>query len=124
MSPGLGAPPPSRSIARYARGRRNVKDEQLRGPDPLPAVPGTQKKARSTHRPATTLRATPARAGGAPAPTRLGRRGVPGLDPFEAEVWVWMAVRRQDAAAGAQLRDRLLARDPAPMFRQFLIDPP
>ena len=55
---------------------------------------------------------------------RLGRRGVPGLDPFEAEVWVWMAVRRQDASTGASLQRRLLARNPPRMFRQFLIDPP
>ncbi|MGB3542331.1 hypothetical protein [Rubrivirga sp.] len=56
--------------------------------------------------------------------TRLGRRGVPGLHPFEAEVWVWMAVRRQDASTGVSLQRRLLARNPPSMFRQFLIDPP
>lgn len=55
---------------------------------------------------------------------RVGGRGVPGLHPFEAEVWIWMAVRRQDESAGAQLRQRLLARNPPSMFRQFLIDPP
>lgn len=56
--------------------------------------------------------------------TVLARRTVPGLHPFEAEVWVWMCVRRQDAAAGRALRDRLLARRPPPLFRQFLVDPP
>lgn len=56
--------------------------------------------------------------------TRLGRRGVPGLHPFEAEVWVWMAVRRQNASTGASLQRRLLARNPPRIFRQFLIDPP
>ena len=55
---------------------------------------------------------------------RLGRRGVPGIHPFEAEVWVWMAVRRQDADAGARLQRRLLARNPPRIFRQFLVDPP
>ena len=55
---------------------------------------------------------------------RLGSRGVPGLHPFEAEVWVWMAVRRQDASAGARLQRRLLQRRPPRIFRQFLIDPP
>ncbi len=55
---------------------------------------------------------------------RVGTRRVPGLHPFEAEVWVWMAVRRQDGAAGAQLQRRLLARNPPRIFRQFLIDPP
>ena len=56
--------------------------------------------------------------------TVLAQRTVPGMHPFEAEVWVWMAVRRQDAAQGAALRDRLLARRPPPLFRQFLVDPP
>jgi hypothetical protein len=54
----------------------------------------------------------------------LARRRAPGLHPFEAEVWVWMCVRRQDAAAGRALRDRLLARRPPALFRQFLVDPP
>lgn len=56
--------------------------------------------------------------------SRLARGGAPGLHPFEAEVWIWMAVRRQDARAGAQLQQRLLARRPPRIFRQFLIDPP
>ena len=55
---------------------------------------------------------------------RLAGRGAPGLHPFEAEVWIWMAVRRQDESAGARLRERLLARRPPRIFRQFLIDPP
>lgn len=55
---------------------------------------------------------------------RVSGRGIPGLHPFEAEVWIWMAVRRQDEAAGAALRQRLLAQGPPSMFRQFLIDPP
>jgi hypothetical protein len=54
----------------------------------------------------------------------LARRPAPGLHPFEAEVWVWMCVRRQDAAAGRALRERLLARRPPALFRQFLVDPP
>ena len=55
---------------------------------------------------------------------RVTGRGIPGLHPFEAEVWIWMAVRRQDEAAGTRLRERLLAQRPPSMFRQFLIDPP
>ncbi|PAP77770.1 tetratricopeptide repeat protein [Rubrivirga marina] len=55
---------------------------------------------------------------------RVSGRGVPGLHPFEAEVWIWMALRRQDEAAGARLRQRLLAQNPPSMFRQFLVDPP
>lgn len=54
----------------------------------------------------------------------LGRRSAPGLHPFEAEIWVWMAVRTQDAARGEALKRRLLAQSPPPMFRQFLVDPP
>ncbi|WP_420454749.1 hypothetical protein [Rubrivirga sp.] len=55
---------------------------------------------------------------------RVGTRGVPGIHPFEAEVWIWMAVRRQDGDAGARLQRRLLAQNPPRIFRQFLIDPP
>ncbi|MDT0633294.1 hypothetical protein RQM47_13270 [Rubrivirga sp. S365] len=54
----------------------------------------------------------------------LARRPTPGIHPFEAEVWIWMAVRKQDAAQGAALGRRLLAGDPPRMFRQFLVDPP
>ena len=56
--------------------------------------------------------------------TILARRPTPGLHPFEAEVWIWMCLRRQDAGAGTALRQRLLARRPPPLFRQFLVDPP
>lgn len=54
----------------------------------------------------------------------LGRGQTPGLHPFEAEVWIWMCVRRQNAAQGRALQQRLLARRPPPLFRQFLVDPP
>ena len=54
----------------------------------------------------------------------LARRPAPGIHPFEAEVWIWMAVRKQDPARGAALAERLLARNPPRIFRQFLIDPP
>ncbi len=56
--------------------------------------------------------------------TVMARRTVPGLHPFEADVWVWMCVRRQNAAQGTAMRQRLLARRPPPLFRQFLQDPP
>ena len=56
--------------------------------------------------------------------TVLARRPAPGLHPFEAEVWIWMCVRRQDAAAGRALQRQLLARRPPPLFRTFLVDPP
>ncbi|MEM1115503.1 MAG: hypothetical protein AAF845_19230 [Bacteroidota bacterium] len=54
----------------------------------------------------------------------LAQRSTPGIHPFEAEVWIWMAVRKQDNGQGAALQRRLLAQNPLPMFRQFLIDPP
>ena len=56
--------------------------------------------------------------------TVLARRTVPGLHPFEADVWIWMCVRRQNVAQGTALRRQLLARRPPPLFRSFLLDPP
>ena len=56
--------------------------------------------------------------------TVLRGRRAPGLHPFEAEVWIWMAVRKQDRAEGARLQRRLLARNPPALFRTFLTDPP
>ena len=54
----------------------------------------------------------------------VARRPTPGIHPFEAEVWIWMAVRKQDARRGEALQRRLLAQRPPRIFRQFLIDPP
>ena len=54
----------------------------------------------------------------------LGRSGVPGLHPFEADVWIWMAERKLDEQRAGALQRQLLARRPPPMFRQFLLDPP
>ena len=54
----------------------------------------------------------------------LSRRSVPGIHPFEAEVWIWMAVRKLDSNQGRALQRRLLAQNPPPLFRQFLTDPP
>jgi hypothetical protein len=56
--------------------------------------------------------------------TVLARRSVPGIHPFEAEIWIWMAVRKTDEAAGRALQQQLLARRPPPLFRQFLTSPP
>jgi len=52
-----------------------------------------------------------------------GRR-IEGMDPIEPEVWVWMTLRRQRSSQAEPLRRRLLARNPPPLFRQFLTDPP
>jgi hypothetical protein len=54
----------------------------------------------------------------------LRARPTPGLHPMEAEVWVWMALRKRGAPSAAAVRQRLLARQPPPLFRQFLLDPP
>lgn len=56
--------------------------------------------------------------------TVLARRPAPGIHPFEADVWIWMCVRRRDRPAGDALRAQLLARRPPPLFRQFLLAPP
>lgn len=54
----------------------------------------------------------------------VARQAPPGMDPWEAEVWIWMCVRRQNAAEGARLQRALLARRPPPLYRQFLTSPP
>jgi hypothetical protein len=75
----------------------------------------------------------PAVFGGDPAAARarferlrsvLARRPPAGIHPFEAEVWIWMALRRTGSPAAEPLRRRLLAQAPPPLFRQFLLDPP
>ena len=54
----------------------------------------------------------------------LGSRGVTGLHPFEADVWIWMCERKLNPSGANAMKRRLLARRPPPMFRQFLLDPP
>lgn len=54
----------------------------------------------------------------------LQRNAVPGIHPLEAEIWIWMSLRKRDEDSAATFRERLLARRPPPMFHQFLIDPP
>lgn len=54
----------------------------------------------------------------------LRARPTPGLHPMEAEVWVWMTLRKRRSPEAEPLRQRLLARQPPPLLRQFLIDPP
>lgn len=51
-------------------------------------------------------------------------RSVPGLHPFEADVWIWMCERKLDEDRARATKRRLLAQSPPPMFRQFLLDPP
>ena len=47
-----------------------------------------------------------------------------GVSLWEADIWVWMALRTLAPESAARERDRLLAAAPPPLFRQFLIDPP
>jgi hypothetical protein len=54
----------------------------------------------------------------------LRTRPAPGIHPLEAEVWIWMALRKQRAPSAEAVRARLLARQPPPLFRAFLLDPP
>lgn len=56
--------------------------------------------------------------------TVLARRSVPGIHPFEAEIWIWMCVRKLNAVRGRTLQQRLLSQRPPPLFRQFLVSPP
>jgi len=54
----------------------------------------------------------------------LARRPAPGMDPLEADIWVWMAMRRLEMPGAEALRRRLLAGAPPPLIRQFLTAPP
>ena len=54
----------------------------------------------------------------------LRARPAPGIHPFEAEIWIWLALRKHDEPAAQAMRRQLFAQSPPPLFRQFLIDPP
>ena len=54
----------------------------------------------------------------------LAARPAAGMHPVEAEVWIWMAMRRLHDPGADAFRRRLLAAHPPPLFRQFLLDPP
>ncbi|MEP0547908.1 MAG: hypothetical protein ABJF88_13315 [Rhodothermales bacterium] len=56
--------------------------------------------------------------------TVLRQRPTPGISPFEPEVWIWYTLQKLGRPNTDRVRDRLLAKDPPPLFRQFLIDPP
>ena len=47
-----------------------------------------------------------------------------GVTLWEAEIWVWMALRQLAPESADRERSRLLAAAPPPLFRQFLVDPP
>lgn len=54
----------------------------------------------------------------------LQREPVAGLEPMEAEVWIWYTLRRLGRPHTERVRERLLAQDPPPLFREFLTSPP
>lgn len=54
----------------------------------------------------------------------LREHPTPGISPFEPEVWIWYSLRKLGRPNTDRIRDRLLARNPPPLFHQFLIDPP
>lgn len=56
--------------------------------------------------------------------TVLRDRPTVGISPFEPEVWIWYTLRKLGRPHTDRVRDRLLAQEPPPLFRQFLIDPP
>lgn len=56
--------------------------------------------------------------------TVLRDRPTPGISAFEPEVWIWYALRTLGRPNTDRVRERLLAQDPPPLFRQFLLDPP
>lgn len=48
-----------------------------------------------------------------------------GISAVEAHSWLWLALRESEAVAEAdQIRQDLIARDPEPLYAQFLDDPP
>lgn len=56
--------------------------------------------------------------------TVLPKRPTPGISPFEPEVWIWYTLQKLGRPNTDRVRDRLLAKNPPPLFRQFLLDPP
>lgn len=47
-----------------------------------------------------------------------------GISTMEAALWEWFALDRLGAPQADAIRDRLLAEDPPPMYRRFLLAPP
>lgn len=58
---------------------------------------------------------------------RLATQGAStvGIPAMEAQVWRWLALKEAgETAAARTLREQLLNRDPPPLYRQFMNDPP
>ena len=54
----------------------------------------------------------------------LRDRPTPGISAFEPEVWIWYTLQKLGLPNTDRVRERLLAQDPPPLFRQFLLAPP
>lgn len=50
--------------------------------------------------------------------------GGSGITRMEAEVWIWHALRTLGTSEAKATRERLLAQDPSPLYREFLMSPP
>ncbi len=56
--------------------------------------------------------------------TALARAPGDGISAMEADLWVWYALHRMGDRSAPALHERLLARTPPPLYRDFLLHPP
>lgn len=56
--------------------------------------------------------------------SRVGDGDACGISRTEVDAWIWFTLAKMDDPGAGALRDRLLAQNPPPLFRQFLTDPP
>ena len=54
----------------------------------------------------------------------IGRHPDAGISLMEAELWTWYALKKLEAEEAPTLREKLLAQDPPPLYREFLLSPP
>lgn len=47
-----------------------------------------------------------------------------GIAPMEVDLWIWYALDKLKADQAPAARERLLAQNPPPLFKEFLLDPP
>jgi hypothetical protein len=46
------------------------------------------------------------------------------ISQMEADLWVWYALQKLEADEATAMRTQLLASNPPPLYRSFLLDPP
>jgi hypothetical protein len=54
----------------------------------------------------------------------VARRSGEGVSVMEADLWTWYTLARMNHADADAHRTRLLAQDPPPLYREFLLSPP